>query len=389
MLSQGFAIRFLRWFEDERSEMPRDAPLILVPAVLTRSSARSRFRLMGRDDDIEPNLPLQERLKQLGIILPGFPNSDNWSPTDYFAAVRRAIAVHRRWSVDESGMMLGFFSFSKLLMFRDLASTNWPGKQILTHPILTGLLVDGLPGEPPLFPEDVRLDEQFDPSDLVHVVDADSSQTLVIETARRGRSLAVQGPPGTGKSQTIANLIAAAVHDGKRVLFVAEKMAALDVVHDRLVKAGLRDACLELHSRRANKKAVIQEIDRTLRIGGVAQSGDAELARLRELRTHLNETAQKLHRPLSPSQVTPYRALGEQVKLIAEGCLLSELVLPQATNWTEPEARELAKKISRLAELTSKFGSKNEHPWRGVTALHLQPGDRLRLAPLISSFANR
>jgi hypothetical protein len=303
------AIGFLRWFEDERSEVRREAPLVLVPVSLVRNNARSRFRLVGRDDDIAANLPLQERLKQLGINLPSISDSDSWTPSAYFASVRRAISVHPRWSVDDSGMLLGFFSFSKFLMFRDLASSSWPGEQILGHPILAGLLADGFPALEPLFPEDVRLDEKFDPADLVHVVDADSSQTVVIETVRRGRNLTVQGPPGTGKSQTIANLIAAAVHDGKRVLFVAEKMAALDVVYDRLVKAGLRDACLELHSRKANKKAVIQEIERTLRIGAVGRLGDTEVARLRQLRAFLNDTAERLQRPLSPSQVTPYQAL--------------------------------------------------------------------------------
>jgi primosomal protein N' len=93
------------------------------------------------------------------------------------------------------------------------------------------------------------------PSKLVHVVDADSSQARVIEEVRAGRNLVVQGPPGTGKSQAITNIIATAVKEGKTVLFVAEKMAALSVVHDRLVNVGLKDICLELHSKRASKKS--------------------------------------------------------------------------------------------------------------------------------------
>ena len=91
-------------------------------------------------------------------------------------------------------------------------------------------------------PEDARLDEILSPTDLVHVVDADSSQTRVIETVRVGRNLVVQGPPGTGKSRTITNIIASPVYDGQTVLFVAEKMAALNVVHARLQAAGLDDA---------------------------------------------------------------------------------------------------------------------------------------------------
>jgi primosomal protein N' len=102
------------------------------------------------------------------------------------------------------------------------------------------------------------------PIDLVHVVDADSSQTRAVETVRAGRNLVVQGPPGTGKSQTITNIIAAAVHEGQSVLFVAEKMAALNVVHERLRAAGLDDMCLELHSQAVGKRLVAERLDRTL-----------------------------------------------------------------------------------------------------------------------------
>jgi hypothetical protein len=139
------------------------------------------------------------------------------------------------------------------------------------------------------------------------VIDADASQTKVIEEVRRGASLVVQGPPGTGKSQTITNLIAAAAHDGKLVLFVAEKMAALSVVHDRLVRAGLRDLCLELHSRTANKKALAQELGRTLMASAKALPGAAHPARLRATRDQLNQIAALLHEPLAPTGDTPFQ----------------------------------------------------------------------------------
>src|SRR4030095_7197099 len=121
--------------------------------------------------------------------------------------------------------------------------------------------------DPQWFVNEFKLDEVLQPEQIFHIVDADASQATVIEEVKGGRNLVVQGPPGTGKSQTITNIIAAAVKDGKRVLFVAEKMAALSVVHDRLVKAGLRDVCLELHSRSANKKAVLAELAHTLNNG--------------------------------------------------------------------------------------------------------------------------
>jgi hypothetical protein len=177
------------------------------------------------------------------------------------------------------------------------------------------------------------------------------------------------------------------VHDGRRVLFVAEKMAALEVVHDRLVKAGIGDVCLELHSRQANKRAVLQEVDRTLRVSPVGPPGDAELKQLRSVRAYLNDSAARLHRPLMPSAVTPYRALGQQVKLLAEGCPPPELSIPNAVRLTEAQARSLAEQIHRLSELTRRYGPKDQHPWRGVTVLHLSPADRIRLIPTLESLA--
>ena len=259
------AIGFLRWFEDDKSEVLREAPLVLVPVSLTRDPRRSTFDLQVRDEDIATNQAIQERLRtDFGITLPDLPEDEEWRPSDYFATVRDAIAVKTRWSIDPNGVELGFYSFSKLLMIRDLDPAAWAEKAVLEHPLLRGLLAEGFNEEPAAIAADAKLDRLFEPSDLIQVVDADSSQTIVIETVRAGRNLVVQGPPGTGKSQTITNIIASAVHDGKSVLFVAEKMAALGVVHARLRRVGLGPICLELHSRGANKRLVLAELDETL-----------------------------------------------------------------------------------------------------------------------------
>lgn len=259
------AMGFLTWFEDETSNVKREAPLLLLPVELVRNQRTSTFDLRFRDEDISTNLPLQERLKgDFGIDLPEIESDDDWTPSGYFDEVEETVANKTRWSIDRDGMQLGFFSFAKLLMFRDLDPTNWPDNALERHPLTTGLLYERFEVEEPLFGADERLDERLPPEVLYHVVDADSSQAKVIEEVRSGRNLVVQGPPGTGKSQTITNIIASAVRDGKRVLFVAEKMAALAVVHKRLVDVGLSDICLELHSKSANKKAVLAELARTL-----------------------------------------------------------------------------------------------------------------------------
>ena len=319
------AIGFLRWYEDDKSEVLREAPLVLVPVLLTRNLHRSTFEVRCRDEDLATNQAIQERLRaDFGIALPELPEDEDWLPSQYFAEVKNTVATKSRWSIDPGGVEFGFYSFSKLLMIRDLEPAAWGDKSIVEHELLRGLLTEGFNEEPPPIPGDAQLDKLFAPADLVQVVDADSSQTIVIETIRKGRNLVVQGPPGTGKSQTIANIIAAAVHDGKSVLFVAEKMAALNVVHSRLQRVGLGPICLQLHSRSANKRLVLAEIGATLNQHAVQPNPSAGSDQLKELRDRLNVVDERMHTPVSNRGLTPFEALSRLIAA-AEAGIKSDL----------------------------------------------------------------
>ena len=301
------AMGFLKWFE--KSEFRHRA----------RSPSCARFRSHWSGTMLVPRCvwlcatPISRRISRFRksssrILVSCSPISseiEDWMPASYFAQVAQAVEAQPRWSIDGNGMFLGFFSFSKLLMFRDLVAESWPGQSILSHPLLDGLLQSGFPAAAPLFPDDAKLDEVIDTASLIQVVDADASQSLVAEAVRAGRDLVVQGPPGTGKSQTITNIIAGAVHDGKTVLFVAEKMAALNVVHDRLAKAGLEPVCLELHSRKVSKRAVHSALERTLNTTIAARPGDELVNRLRTIRDRLNSDDALLHSPLLPRWSQP------------------------------------------------------------------------------------
>ena len=166
-------------------------------------------------------------MHEFAIDLPELSDEDDILPSAYFSRVERAISTEPRWSIDSKRIQLGFFSFSKFLMVRDLVPENWLKDLLTEHPLIRALLFDAFGSSEPLFSNEAKLDDVLDPRDLFHVVDADASQAVVIETVRRGRNLVVQGPPGTGKSQTITNIIASAVNDGKHVLFLSEKRAAL------------------------------------------------------------------------------------------------------------------------------------------------------------------
>ena len=141
------ALGFLRWKESPNSEIIREAPLVLPPVDLVRNERSSSFDIAARDDDLTTNLPLMERLRQdFGISLPEVDETECWSIADYFARVRDAVAHQAGWSVDDDGNQLGFFSFAKLLMHRDLDPETWPQDALVNGKLLSGLLADTLRG---------------------------------------------------------------------------------------------------------------------------------------------------------------------------------------------------------------------------------------------------
>lgn len=151
---------------------------------------------------------------------------------------------------------IGTFSFQKVNMYEDLINNE---VKILRNTNIRKILKE------PIIGHEFHEEEELDPlTDLLTVVDADSSQLEAIKMARSGKSFVLQGPPGTGKSQTITNIISDLLYKGKKVLFVSEKLAALEVVFNKLKNVGLEEFCLQLHSDKANKKEVISDIYKTL-----------------------------------------------------------------------------------------------------------------------------
>ncbi len=219
-------------------------------------------------------------------------------------------------------MVVWFFSFAKYLMYRDLDPATWPAHSPLeANPTLSRLLGDGFVSEPALCGESDKIDRLIPPATMVHVTDADSSQAVVIEEVRRGRHLVVQGPPGTGKSQTITNLIATAVKEGKKVLFVAEKMAALEVVHSRLESArpgrdlpgaAQQQGEQEGRPRRAGADA------RPWPAEG-AKPSDERIEALHAAIERLNGHAEVMNTPLEPAGVTPFQVIGRLTHLYGKG----------------------------------------------------------------------
>lgn len=380
------ALGFVTWFEDEKSDIRREAPLVLLPVELVRNQRTSTYDLRMRSDDLMTNLPLQQRWQDdFGMVLPDLEIDDDWRPSDYFDQVDAIVGKRARWSIDRNGMQLGFFSFSKLLMYRDLDLDAWPDGNLENHDLVRGLLYEGFGDDQAVFGDGENLDAVLPPENICHVVDADASQAKVIEEARCGKNLVVQGPPGTGKSQTIANIIAAAAKEGKSVLFVAEKMAALEVVHDRLVKVGLADICLELHSRTANKRQVLEELKRTLNAGDAIPTKPEQPDALRKTRDELNAIAQALHAPVGETGETAFRMLSRQARYIGLGAQPPTFASPNLSSMDRGDEQRAVTALMRYGAAIESTGDPAVHPLRGVCNTSLQPVDQARLRPLIES----
>ena len=377
------ALGILQWYESESSDIPRHAPLILIPVEIDRPSVRASFRISYTEEDIGTNLSLQEKLKsEFGIQFPDLPDADDLEQSNiqsYYQKVNSAICHETRWAVDESAITLGFFSFAKFLMYHDLDMVNWPNDSLSQHPVLQSLLTTiGFQEPGSAIPDDAQIDEHLNPTETHHVVDADSSQALAIHDVSQGRNLVIQGPPGTGKSQTITNLIAEAISKGKRVLFVAEKMAALEVVKRNLDKVGLGGACLELHSHKMNKKAVVDELKRILELDEPQTTVlEEEVRLLLNNRDDLNSYCQAVNTPIGESGITVYQAYGEllAVKRRLSGVELPPLDLHQFQH-SVSEFREGLEQTEKLQAHLRGMGIPINHPFWGSRCRFFLPTDR-------------
>ena len=294
------ALGFLKWYENDISTKERYSPLILVPIDITKRIQDKSYSVKIRDEEAIFNVTLLEFLRQnYGMDIGGLdPLPQDESGIDVpllLNTVRKSIMDKKHWDVCDYAF-LGLFSFSRFIMWNDLKNRS---DDILENKVVKSLLNGKLEWEPSVTIDELdKLDEKVKPSDMAIVCSADESQLKAIQTSSLGESFVLHGPPGTGKSQTITNMIANALYQGKSVLFVAEKMAALSVVQSRLEKVGLGPFCLELHSNKAQKQAVLTQLERTLQTAGKAgnENFEAKAENLFELRKKLNDLVTELHK---------------------------------------------------------------------------------------------
>ena len=302
------SLGFLHWKESPDSERILVSPIILVPVHLTVELITSPFVLSLYEDEIVVNPTLSQKLESdFGIKIPNL-DSDDDDIEGYLASLDQSISIDGWRVVHDIGLSL--LSFLKINMYYDLENNR---ERIKNNPILNAWSGD-LSGITKL-PEEFNYfdhDKNIKPIDTFQVVDADLSQQDAILYSKHGVSFVLQGPPGTGKSQTITNIIAEGLAEGKKILFVSEKMAALEVVLKRLTQSGLADFCLPLHSHRAKKKEVLEELGRTLNLNKFTLQEEAlyKLEHLKIEREKLNQYNIELHTKCPPLDKTIFEVNG-------------------------------------------------------------------------------
>jgi very-short-patch-repair endonuclease len=344
------AVGILEWRETKHSDRVHRAPLLLVPVELKRKSVLEGFSLRRIDEETRLNVTLMEMLRQnfkkeISGLDP-LPEDENGVNVDrVFRIFRDAVRELAGWEV-KSEVWLGQFSFTKFLLWKDLADRldDLTKNRVVNHLIHEA----GTPIPNPS--EDIHardLDDRFHPREILCPRSADSSQLAAVMAAADGHDFVLEGPPGTGKSHT--NIIAHCLAVGKRVLFVAEKRAALDVVHRRLREDGLEPFCLELHSNKTGKADVLAQFDRSLKFAEETNATDWEhrTAEIERLRTALNTYTRVLHKRL-PCGLSAYHCFDY---LLAR----KDLPVVKMDGWesileTKAETLEHARQTARLMQ---------------------------------------
>lgn len=355
----------LRWYESEQSAQARYAPILLYPVdiVRQRPSVGGKYSIRSRGEDIVLNITLLEMLKQkFGVNI----NAEDLMISDekgldvqaILSAVKVLVRELRGWDVLPEAM-LGLFSFSKFVLWNDIHSKS---DKLRESPIIRALM-DGTSTEPDLLePIDVRQsDYELQPQELLLPIDIDSSQLQAVLDAGRGRSFVLHGPPGTGKSQTITNMIAYALSQGKRVLFVAEKMAALSVVQSRLERIGLGAFCLELHSNKATKSHILEQLARPLDLTAQhdPERSASTNATLYEQRRRLAAYVEALHRK-QDSGYSLYEYIEAYQELESQG--IEPIEVARYAELDALQMRQIEDELQALDIIYAITGSPHGHP---------------------------
>lgn len=350
-------IGFLEWIDRENKETK--SPILLFPVSIIQGNIFENSKLKLSGDEVVLNPALQLKFEsEYNIILENPTEDDLLDIEKYFKYIEKVIN-NPMWKINTQ-VELGTFSFQKISMYKDFDELENEGLENKVVAAITGEKVE-INSKEIINTLENNIDN-INPNEVFQVLDADSSQQEAILAAKKGLSFVMQGPPGTGKSQTITNIIAECLSMGKSVLFVSEKLAALNVVYNRLKQVGLEEFCLQLHSNKSNKKDIIKELAETLSMPRHNEKANytSTLNNLYSIREELNSYTKELHKIIKPFGKSLYEAYG----ILLEYSEAKDLTFnyDHLEDLTEDKLNEYNKLItsySSLYNIVNKFDKKS------------------------------
>ena len=383
-----FALYFLHWNDSnslDDAETFYKSPLFLVPVYISRKGLNGDFTLSAIEDEIRINPTLAYKLQRdYDINLYQFEDAlNNCEDLEEFETLFEKISAYieqdqKNWKIlDEAAMSL--FSFAKLSLYKDLEVNE---NKILTHNVVRQIAGELIPEREINKNLDLKylvkaneIDIKLDPNHSNQILDADSSQEEAIYAAKAGESFVIQGPPGTGKSQTIANIIAEALSQNKKILFVSEKKAALEVVINRLKESNLDKYCLELHNSQKKKSEVIDALRISLediKKLSIQASREEYIEDINKVKMELLKGISELHKLRRPINLTLYELYGELARLNLEHNNINlDFTLPQIEKINLEKLSEFDYFFKKLASQQRIISSYETYRWRNADLSNL------------------
>lgn len=378
----GYNVLFLTlgsvvWYERGDSDVKYEAPLLLLPIKITRENVSSPFIVEYNDDDVILNPALTLKLKkEFQIYLDDIDISDiqDADVVKVFECVQKKIQKQKKWKL-LNNIYIGLFSFAKFVMYKDIDQNQEKIKASSLIKCICGKSESEYTNINDICPA-TELDTNVLPKDTYQILDADSSQQQAIAFVKANNNLVIEGPPGTGKSQTIANIIAELLSQGKKVLFVSQKIAALSVVKSRLDSNGLEPYCLELHSDKTNRKQFLQNILDSISTSNIANHTGSSLDILQKKKIELNEYVKAISTPIGILNEKPFEAIG---KVCASGFDDFECIFDDFDKWDSATLEYKKGLFTNLKNKIDILGNPRNFSWYGTHIKNLDADYQLKL----------